>query len=155
VLVDLQFDSLMQVDTRGLEISGHWMPVSKWRLDASYSNLHFTPHLDAASTDLTSLQFDGDSPQHQWQLHSTAWLTPRVEVDGGLYYVGRLRQLDVPAYTRADARLEFKLTNQLSAIAAGQNLLQSAHTEFSGLASRLVGSTVPRSGRIELRWQFY
>jgi iron complex outermembrane receptor protein len=154
VLIDLRYDDLLRVDTTGVEVSGHWMPLSKWRLDASYSTVHFTPDLDPASNDATALHFDGNAPQHQWQMRSTTWLTPRLELDGGLYYVGRLRQLDVPAYTRADARLEFKLTNQLSAIAVGQNLFQSAHTEFSAVNTALVGSRVPRSGRVQLRWQF-
>jgi iron complex outermembrane receptor protein len=154
VLIDFQYDNLLHVDSRGFEVAGRWMPLSKWRLDASYSNVFFTPDLHPASTDATASSFDGNAPQHQWQLHSTTWLTPRIELDGGLFYVGRLRQLDIPAYTRADARLEFKLTNHLAAIAAGQNLLQSAHAEFSSANTGLVGSLVPRSGRVQLRWQF-
>jgi len=154
VLVNVQYDNLLHVDTEGIEISGRWSPVPKWRLDGSYSAVHFRPHLDPASQDVAALSFDGNAPQHQWQIHSTTQLSPRVQFDGSLFHVGRLRQLDVPAYTRIDARLEFKLTRQLSAIAVGQNLLQAAHAEFSDVNSGVVGSTVPRSGRFQLRWQF-
>ena len=100
------------------------------------------------------MNFDGDAPQHQWQIHSTTQLSPRVQFDGSLYHVGRLQQLAVPAYTRVDARFEFKLTKQLSAIAVGQNLLQASHAEFSDVNSGVVGSSVPRGGRFQLRWRF-
>jgi outer membrane receptor protein involved in Fe transport len=154
VLVNLQYDDLLDVGTSGLEVSGRWSPSSSWRFDGSYSTVHFTPRLDAASGDLAAARFDGNAPRHQWQIHSTALLSPRVQLDGGLYYVGRLRQLGVPSYTRADARLELKLTRSLSAIAFGQNLLQAAHAEFSDLNAGLIGSSVPRSGGVRLRWQF-
>jgi hypothetical protein len=115
--------------------------------------VYFSPDLDPASSDAAASRFDGNSPQHQWQIHSTTWLTPRVEVNS-LFYVGRLRQLNIPAYTRADARVEFKLTKQPAAIAVGQNLFQAAHAEFSPVNTALSGSIVPRSGRFQLRWQF-
>ena len=58
----------------------------------------------------------------------------------------------MPAYTRADARVEVRLTGRLSAIAAARNLFDAAHPEFVSLA---VGSTqVPRSADIQLVWRF-
>jgi iron complex outermembrane receptor protein len=154
VLLNSQYGSLLQVNSRGIEISAHWAPRPTWRLDGSYSSLRVTPHLDPASTDTAALQFDGNAPQHQWQLRSTTWLSSRLQVNGSLYQVGRLRQLDVPAYLRADARLEFKLTPHLAAIAVGQNLLQAEHAEYSTVHVGLAGSSVPRSGRAQLRWDF-
>jgi iron complex outermembrane receptor protein len=154
VMINSQYGSLLHVDTQGVEIAGHWAPRPTWRLDGSYSALHLSPRLDAASTDPTASQFDGNAPEHQWQLHSTTWLSSRLQVNGGLYRVGRLRQLKVPAYTRADARLEFKLSKQLAVLGVGQNLLESSHAEYSDLNLGLQGSMVPRSGRLQLRWEF-
>jgi len=154
VMINSRYGNLLQVDAQGVEISGHWAPRPTWRLDGSYSTIHLSPHLDTASTDPTASQFDGNAPEHQWQIHSTTWLSSRLQVNGGLYRVGRLRQLLVPAYTRADARVEFKLSKHLAAIAVGQNLLQSSHAEYSDLNIGLQGSVVPRSGRFQLRWEF-
>jgi iron complex outermembrane receptor protein len=154
VFAGFQYANLLTVNTQGFEVSGRWSPVEAWRLDASYSTVYFSPHLDPASSDPSAAAFDGNAPRHQWQLHSTAQLSPRVRVDGALYYVGALQQAEIPAYTRADARLEFKITKELSAIAVGQNLLQSSHAEFSGAFTGVVTSRVPRSARFQLRWQF-
>jgi iron complex outermembrane receptor protein len=154
VLVSLQYANLLDVGSRGFEIAAHWAPVSTWRLDGSYSGLRLSPHVDPASQDPAAGTFDGSAPQHQWQLHSTTWLTTRAEADAGVYFVGRLREMNVPAYTRVDARFEFKLTKQLAAMAVGQNLFQSVHQEISSVNTGLVGSLVPRSGRVQLRWQF-
>jgi iron complex outermembrane receptor protein len=154
VFVGFQYANLLSIDTQGVEVSGRWSPVEAWRLDASYATVRFSPRLDPTSSDVLGADFDGNAPQHQWQIHSTTQVSPRVRVDGGLYHVGRLRQLEIPAYTRADARLEFKITRELSAIAVGQNLLQASHAEFSGVNTGLIASLVPRSARFQLRWQF-
>ncbi|HLG58148.1 MAG TPA: TonB-dependent receptor [Vicinamibacterales bacterium] len=154
VFVGAQYGNLLNVTSQGVEISGRWSPAPTWRLDGVYSTAHFTSSLDAGSQDAAAAIFDGSAPQHQWQLHSTNQLSARVQVDGGVYYVGRLRQAAIPAYTRADARAEFKLTDQLSAVAVAQNIFQAVHKEFSDFQTGLVGSMVPRSGRVQLRWRF-
>ncbi|MGH9308863.1 MAG: TonB-dependent receptor domain-containing protein, partial [Vicinamibacterales bacterium] len=154
LLLAVQYDNLLNADVEGLEMAVRWSPLSRWRLDGSYSTVYVTPDLDAGSQDSTAREFDGNAPRHQWQIHSTTDVFRRVQVDGGLYYVGRLGQLGVPAYTRADVRLEVKVTKHLSAAAVGQNLLQDAHREFSVENMGLVGTGVPRSARVQLRWQF-
>jgi iron complex outermembrane receptor protein len=154
VFVNYAYANLLAVDTAGVELSGRWVPMDDLRVDGSYSTIHFNPRPAPGTNDPAAAAFDGGAPRHQWQIHSTAVLAPRVQVDGGLYYVGRLRQLDVPAYARFDARAEFKLTGQLSAVVVGQNLLQRSHQEFSDVNAGLHGSSVPRSGRVQLRFQF-
>jgi hypothetical protein len=58
----------------------------------------------------------------------------------------------VPAYTRADARLELKLSSQLSAAVVGRNLLDRAHLEFGGVGP-IQATAVPRSMSIDLVWR--
>ena len=62
---------------------------------------------------------DGYAPAHQWQLHSSVWVGPRVQLDAGLYYVGRLQELGVPSYARADARVELRLSKRLALVGVG------------------------------------
>jgi hypothetical protein len=72
---------------------------------------------------------------------------------GALYYVGRLRRLEIPAHTRADVRVELRLNRQLSVIVTGRNLLEPGHAEFHDDMS--VGSTlVPRAVNARLAWRF-
>jgi len=155
LVVGSQYGSLLQVRTAGIEIAGHWSPGWRWRMDGSYSGLRFNPEVDAASTDtLGAARFDGNAPQHQWQLHATSGISRRLQVTAGVFYAGRLRQTSVPAYTRADGRIEFKVTSQVTASISGQNLLTPSHVEFSDYNLGLVGSRVPRTVRAQLRWQF-
>jgi iron complex outermembrane receptor protein len=154
LLLATQYANLLDANTTGVEVSAHWSPLKFWRLDGSYSNFQITTRPDAASHDAVAASFDGNAPRHQWQLHSSLWPTPRVQLDGSIYRVGRLRQIGADAYTRADARVEFKITSQLSAIAIGQNLLDPAHEEFPSPNLPLVSSAVPRSGSVGLAWKF-
>ena len=113
-----------------------------------------TPYVDAASKDPAAAMFDGNAPRHQWQLHSSLWPTPRMQFDASLYHVGALRQIGAVAYTRADARIEFKISDRLSAIATGQNLFDPVHAEYPAAGLPLVTTAVPRSGSVGLSWRF-
>ena len=76
-----------------------------------------------------------------------------MELSTSLWRVGRLRQLDVPAYTRVDAKAEFRVNSRMSASVAGQNLSNGRHEEFASQAIFLT-SRIPRSVRLDLRWEF-
>ena len=128
-------------------------PVATWQLDASYSALRITPHVDPASHDARASSFDGNAPRHQWQVHSTTQIGSRTEAQLAFYHVGALRQLEVPAYTRLDTHVELKLGRGFAAILFGRNLLNSSHAEFAS-PNAIAGSFVPRSALVQLRWQF-
>jgi iron complex outermembrane recepter protein len=154
LFVGARADSNLDGHTMGVEVNGRWTPTSVWRLDGSYSAMRFTPHLRAASLDPTASSFDANAPGGQWQVHSSTWLNPKTEVDLSFYRVGRLRTLDVLAYSRLDARLEVKVASGLSLAAVGQNLTAKSHVEFSGANSLMLASALPRSGRLQIRWLF-
>lgn len=152
VLAALRYENLMDASTRGLEISGEWSPAASWRLHGSYSLLRFTPRVSASSTDASARLFDGDAPRAQWQAHSAFRATESLRFDASLYRVGELRQLGIPAYTRADLRVEKQLARRLSASAAVQNLFNRSHLEFTSVT--LGTARVPRSWHAQLRWSF-
>jgi len=152
VFLGSRLQNLLQADTAGVEIAAHASPMPGWRLDASYSTFRLTPHPDASSLDQVAPKFDGNAPAHQWQLHSSVALGPRTEIDGTLFHTGTLTKLAVPAYTRADARVEVRLTRGLSAVAAGRNLLDASHAEYT--SNQIVATRVPRSANVSLLWKF-
>jgi len=154
LLVAYQSANLMRANTTGAELAAHWAPLDTWRLDASYSALRITPTIDASSLDEFAPLFDGNAPRHQWHARSTWWAGSRTQVHTALYRSGALPQLLIPAYTRLDAGVEVTLRDGLTVALTGQNLLDPSHEEFSGIASGLVGSSVPRSARVQLRWQY-
>ena len=151
LLVATLLENRLQADTAGVEIAARLVPVKAWRLDGSYSSFHVTPHRDPASNDAAALTFDGSAPAHQWQLGSTLWLR-RTQINTTLFHTGALREFAVPAYTRADASVEVKLTSQVSVIAAGRNLLTATHIESNSptIVSRY---RLPRSA-VQLVWRF-
>jgi iron complex outermembrane receptor protein len=154
ISVTTQFGNLLNAETRGLEVAGHWVPVSDWRFDASYSAFHLTPRPSAASQDPTATGQDGSSPGSQWQLRAEFKPATRAAVNAAIYHVGRLEQVQVAAYTRADLSAEWRFTNQLSVKAIGQHLLAHSHAEFGGVNSLLLATEVPRSVSLRLRWAF-
>jgi iron complex outermembrane receptor protein len=145
--------NLMDARMSGLEVTARWTPMPRWQLESSYSFLHLTTEVDPASLDPAAPTADGSAPQHQWAGRTTVTVRPGVQFGASVSRVGRLRELRVPAYTRVDARAEFRLTGRLTAAIVGQNLSNGDHREF---ASDIVylASSVPRSARLDLRWSF-
>jgi iron complex outermembrane receptor protein len=154
VLVSSQDGNQLKATTRGLEVAGHWSPAPAWRVDGSYTAFHLTPQLAATSLDPLAATSDGNAPSTQWQLRSAWSPSPRVTFALATFRVGPLKQLQVPAYTRADVNAEWRFTNRLSIMAIGQNLLDPAHAEFGGIGSLLQPTQVPRSASLRLRWTF-
>lgn len=143
------------LDTRasGVEINAHWTPLAEWQIEASYALLHVTADVPLASHDLIAAATDGNAPTHQWDLRSTVSVHPGVRLSASIARVGRLRQLQVLAYTRLDARAEWGFNSRLTVAAVGQNLLTARHTEF-WRPFLVLTSDVPRSARLDLRWTF-
>jgi iron complex outermembrane receptor protein len=153
VLAGVELANLLNARMSGVELSARWTPVPPWQLEASYSLLHLTADLDPASLDSTSVDTDGNAPRHQWHVRSTISLRPGLQVGASISRVGGLRKPDVLAYTRLDARAELRLTSRLTAAAVAQNLLTGHHQEFASDFLFLT-SSVPRSARLDLRWEF-
>jgi iron complex outermembrane receptor protein len=153
VSAPVRFDNLLAANTRGFEISARWMPIERWRLDAGYTAFHVTPHLDAASGDPSAARYDGDAPRQQWQVHSASPIGGRAELDLMVFRVGALNSLAIPAYTRMDARVEWRLARALSIAAAGQNLFDRAHGEFADRSANHLSTLARRTIRVELVWR--
>jgi iron complex outermembrane receptor protein len=149
-----QAANLLRARTRGTELNAQWSPVKAWRLSGSYSFLDLTLRPDPASTDLTASLSDGQAPSHQWQAHSATSLGSRLHVDLGVYRTGLVRSIAVPGHTRVDTRIQFDLTDRVSVVASGRNLLEPRHEEFKTATGTYVASTIPRSAHVMLRWKY-
>ena len=152
VVLASEFQNRLKARTSGVEVSGQWQPLPQWRLEGSYSTFHFTDRRDGTSLDPET--FDGNAPSEQWQLHSTVHVAPRTEATIGLYHSGRLAVLDVPAYTRLDARVKVKVSANGSLALFGENLESPSHVEYTGAATGLLSTRIPRRVRLDFTWQF-
>jgi iron complex outermembrane receptor protein len=113
----------------GVELSGSWDVTSRWRLSPGFSLLHMNIQPGAAGTNI-SYASTGLSPSHQAQLRSSVNLTQHLEWDTSAYFVGVLNDGPVPAYTRLDTHLGWKMGDSLYFSVSGQNLLSPHHFEF-------------------------
>jgi outer membrane receptor protein involved in Fe transport len=75
-------------------------------------------------------------------------------LSAAIFHVGRLGQLQVPAYTRADISGDWQFSRPVSVQVMGQNLFDAAHAEFGGTGSALLATQVPRSLSLRMRWTF-
>src|SRR5260221_5426870 len=145
--------NLLDVRTSGAELNAHRTPVQSWQLVASYSFLDLSPHVDPAKLVAPVAANDGNAPRHQWQGPSTSAVRPGLQATASVFRVEALHVLNIPAYTRMDAGIDYRLNTHLTAAVAAQNLLNGQHQEFAGSAVFLA-SSMPRRARIDLRWQF-
>jgi iron complex outermembrane receptor protein len=154
VVAPQQFQSKAGATTHGLELSASWQPTEKWQLKAAYSWLEMRIRRDANSADSAIEAKAGDAPRHQMQFHTHHVLNARTNLDASLYYVDKLPNQNIPAYTRVDARLGWRPNRDLELSLGARNLLDRQHPEF---VSALVGpgtSEVPRSIYGAATWRF-
>jgi len=154
VRVVTQFGNQLEATTRGFEAGAHWAPVPAWRVDGSYTHFALIRHLAATSGDPDAARDDQSSPRRQWQLRSTLAPSTRATLAVSIFHVSPLERYNVSAYTRGDATAEWRFNSGLSLMAIGQNLFDTSHAEFSGAASLLRATEVPRSASLRLRWTF-
>jgi iron complex outermembrane receptor protein len=155
LLLPLRLVNRMTGDTYGVEVAAKWQVTDTWRLSLAYTWFKARAHLDPGSGDTTSkAAMEGDNPGHQAQVLSRLDLPKRFELDASLYYVGKLPNLDVPAYTRLDVRLGWRPLKDVELSLAAQNLTDKRHLEFAADSSGLQGSEVPRSVYGKVTWKF-
>jgi iron complex outermembrane receptor protein len=154
ILVTSTFGDLLNATTRGFEADGYWSPGRAWRFDASYTALRVISHPAPESRDVQAGVDEGSAPRRQWQIRSTFTPGARTNLSVAVFRVGALRGAEVPAYTRADVNAAWRLSDRLSLMVLGQNLLDPAHQEFADRTSLLLATEVPRSVSVRLRWTF-
>jgi len=155
LVLPLSSANLVHGESHGGEMALNWKPVSRWTVSPGYSYLQLHIHRDPTSTDLlTPLTLEGSSPREQAQVRSHFELSSRWAWDASAYFVGPLRALRIPSYTRLDTGLTWNLGEKLSLSVVGQNLLHDHHLESNSTDQIVVSSLVKRSAYAKFTWQF-
>lgn len=139
--------------THGLEWSGSWQPSDKWRFKAAYSWLKMSIQRNPDSLDSSIETEAGRSPQNQFQLHVFHALNASIHLSASLYYVDKLPSLNVPSYSRMDARWGWRPQRDLELSLTARNLLDPRHPEFSN-PSGPRNTELPRSIVGAVTWKF-
>ncbi|MDP2695622.1 MAG: TonB-dependent receptor [Gallionella sp.] len=152
-VIPLVFNNRASATTHGLEWSGSWRPDDRWQFKAAYSWLKMNIHHDANSTDSSIESEVGRSPQNQFQFHAFHSPADNVDLSTSLFYVDSLPSLNVPAYTRLDARIGWRIQPGLELSLTGRNLLDPGHPEFINTPGPRT-SEIPRSFFGGATWRF-
>ncbi|MGH9470342.1 MAG: TonB-dependent receptor plug domain-containing protein, partial [Terriglobia bacterium] len=141
--------------TYGAEASLNIQATKWWSLHPGYAwfrgSLHSTQSFPGFPAITVGI---GDNPRHQFQIRSDVNLPHRFSFNAGVYYVDRLPAQQIPAYTRADARLSWRAGETFEISLVGQNLLTPRHLEFNGPEDLILPTEVPRSVYLKTTWRF-
>jgi iron complex outermembrane receptor protein len=133
IVFPLVFGNEARARTFGGEVFANWNVTGRWRISPGYSLIRLKLTLDPGSQDTLEPELVANTPQNQFQVHSFLALRRNLDWDSAVYYVGRLRDSGdgaVPAYTRVDSRLGWRIGESVEVSLVGQNLLRPRHEEF-------------------------
>lgn len=141
----------MRGETYGLELWGSYAVTERWRVNAGASFLEKELELDPGSRDVFGVGFAGNDPDMQASLRSLFDLSSRAQFDVAVRYVGDLPSPPVPSYVGVDARLGYRLTDNLELSVVGYNLADDGHVEF--INPSLPARETSRSFFVSARWR--
>lgn len=117
-------------ETYGIEAWSSTQICPGWRLNLGLSTLWKDFELDPGRLDLAQGDSLGHDPEYQLFARSQLSLTDRLELNVGLRWIGDIEaQPGVDSYVEADARIGFRLTDNVELYLAGNNLLHRTHAE--------------------------
>lgn len=148
----IRFANLARASGTGAEITANWQPVDRWRTTASYSAIRLTVEPVAGSVDTSGPEKAGSVPEQHFSVRSYVDLFRNFDASVLVYHVGAVKGLDVPAYTKLDARLGWT-AGKLGLAVGVENLFNEHSTqmvETTGIQS------VPqrKAGYFEATWRF-
>ena len=139
-VINVPYANGIDANTEGFEIAPEWRPTTWWELKGNYSYLHLHSQPRPGYSDTgTAASYNGSSPHRESSLQSFFAIPGGVELDADVRYASRLPAQSVPDYTTGDARISWKRGKHFEIFAAGRNLLQPSHQEFTGDNGNRVG----------------
>lgn len=154
LLIPETFGNSLLGETHGIETFATWKVARNWTLNPGHTFLSMHLHEFAGSQDGSIPGTQGSTPDHQAQLRSTVNLPWNLRWNASGYFVNRLPAQSIPAYTRVDTGLTWRLGESISLNLAGQNLLKDLHPEYSGPNSTVQSGLMRRAAYARIIWTF-
>jgi iron complex outermembrane receptor protein len=153
LLMPLQWANTIAAETTGGEVTTTYAPMAAVKLTGSYSLL--SVKADGVVAGISGGYNIGGAPRHQGQMRVSFDLPRQIDVNAAWFAVGAIDDLQVPSYTRTDARIAWRMRPGLEWAVSGQNLFGAPHVEFDGAAALVTrASLVRRTVRLGLTWEF-
>lgn len=148
----LTIQNRMRGQTAGLELWADYLPTDWWRITAGLNLLHKDLELEPGSLDVQGVNFVGNDPDYQVTLRSSMDLGSRTMLDVSVRAVDDLPEPHVASYVAVDARLAWRMTDDVEIALSGYNLFDETHAEFTNTS---VGTREsPRSVLLSASWRF-
>ena len=141
VIVPLTVDELVDADTHGVEAVFDWQVAPNWRFQATYAYLSTDGDVPAFP-DIRAGVPGASDPKHTANLRSLFDVTKNLKVDAALRFVDDLDGFGIDSYVALDARVAWRLNDNIELAVTGRNLTEGEHFEFGTDPSF---STVPTS----------
>jgi len=139
-------------NTTGIEAWAIVQPTTRWRLTFGLLELRQRLRPKPGSVDFAAPASLGNDPRHTIKVRSAYRVTDRIDFDLSWRYVSALSYLTtVPAYQEADARLAWRLYENLEVAVLGSNLLHGSHVEFD---EHGIPAPIPRAAYFQARLKF-
>lgn len=155
------FENFMNGETHGVEMAANLKASARWSVSAGYALELLHLHTIAGSVDTATPAFvEHGAPRHSAQLRSRFDIRKNIFWDTSIYFTDRLSNqgpstLDViPAYTRLDTGITYRIGERFSITGAGQNLLKAKHTEFEDIFGSMQSSRIKRGAYARVCWTF-
>jgi iron complex outermembrane receptor protein len=147
---------------KGAEGSLAWQVLPFWKLEGSYTYDLINQWLSSSAPSGAMPDIGGskEPPRSEWRLQSYINLSKKWEADTFIYWTGEASPVNIygpnvsiPAYTRLDVRVGYRVGPHWQLSLAGQNLLEARHLE--GIPELLTDySYVNRGVYLKSTWQF-
>jgi iron complex outermembrane receptor protein len=155
LVLPLTYGNLMSGETHGVEISGEWKVMRRWRLAPGYAFEEIHMRTQPGSLDTTSVGIaEGSSPRNSAQLRSIIDLPHGLAWSASADFVDRLAAFDIPSYTRVDTQLTWKWGERGTFSLVGQNLQRDDHFEIQDFTQSVAANQIKRSAYAMIRWSF-
>jgi iron complex outermembrane receptor protein len=138
----LQWGNGLEGHTYGADIWASYAIADWWRLGAGLAEEREHFHFKPGSAGLLGVSQSGDDPNHHAFIRSSMNFSERWSLDADLRTVGELPNPHVPAYTELNARLGWRVNDQLQISLSGFNLLHPWHQEYVFPFSDRIGRSV-------------
>jgi iron complex outermembrane recepter protein len=152
ILATVPYGNVIAGTTTGVEIAPDWRPADWLAVKAAYALVAIEMETKPGYSDPGTIAvYEGSSPRHQGSVRFMLTLPRGVAVDLTHRFATQLMSGRVPAYATADARVEWRLSDDVSFALVGANLLRPRHLEYFRDDGPAV--YVPRSAFLSLTWR--
>lgn len=148
-IIPFIFGNEMEGRATGGTLVTKWQLMPSWRMQFHYAYTDLRLRNKSDNADSFSPALEGNTPTHQFAVHSHLDLPHNLSLYNGLRYVDELPDQDVPSYVALDLSLNWQPKSDLEIALTGSNL-NGSHVEFGSDDM----NQIERSIHGKIKWRF-